>query len=68
MSSKIEKAKRLVQNVETLLGGESSIELSKTSKGTNWKVKVYHEDPQEAMLIASNMFDKCKAKYGEVSE
>ena len=63
--SKSEKASLLLQNIDSLLGGESSVELATTSKGTNWKVKVYHPDPKKALELADNIYKKCKQKYGD---
>jgi len=62
--SKTEKASMLLQNVDSLLGGESSVELATTSKGTNWKVKVYHPDPHKALELADSIYKECKSKYG----
>ena len=41
-----------------------SIELKKTSKGTNWTIKVYGES-KEAMQRANELFEECKNKYGD---
>ena len=62
--SKTEKASLLLQNVDSLLGGESSVEIATTSKGINWKIKVYHSDPLKALELSNSLFEKCKEKYG----
>lgn len=64
-SSKHDKASILVQSIDSLLSGESSIELTQTSRGTNWKVKIYHPDPLKALELANQIYDKCKEKYGD---
>jgi len=67
MPGKQEKAKNLLQNIDSLLGGESSIELVHTTKGiTTWKVKVYNNDAEEALRVANNLFEECSKKYGQV--
>lgn len=63
MASKTEKASMLLQNIDSLLGGESSVELTQTSRGINWKVKIYHPDPYKAVEIANDIYEKCKSKY-----
>jgi hypothetical protein len=68
MPGKQEKAVHLLQDLDYLLGGESSVELTHTSKGNNWKVKVYNNDAGEALRIANGLFEQCQKKYGEVSE
>ena len=67
-SSKTEKASMLLQNIDSLLGGESSVELATTSKGTNWKVKIYHPDPFKALSMADDIYQICKEKYGDINE
>lgn len=67
--SKSEKVATLLQNAGDILGSDSSIELSQTSKGIpTWKIKVYNNDPEVAMKIANKLFDECKEKYGQVSQ
>jgi len=43
----------------------SSIELTRTSKGINIKVKIYHENPDTAMEKAREIFDKLRRIYDE---
>ena len=64
MTSKLEKASMLLQNIDSLLGGESSVELTQTSRGINWKIKIYHPDPHKALELAEGIYEKCKSKYG----
>jgi hypothetical protein len=66
--SKSDKANLLLQNIDSLLGGESSVELTQTSRGTNWKVKIYDPNPHKAIEVANEIYQKCKSLYGEVSE
>ena len=68
MVGKSEKASRLLQNIDCLLGGESSVELVHTTKGDTWKVKVYNNDAMEALRIANSLFEECNSKYGSVKE
>ena len=67
MVGKSEKASRLLQNIDCLLGGESSVELVHTTKGDTWKVKVYNNDAMEALRIANSLFEECTKKYGSVT-
>lgn len=43
----------------------SHVELLKNTKGTNIGVKVYHEDPTKASVIAQVEYDNLVAKYEE---
>ena len=67
-TSKHDKASMLLQSIDSLLSGESSIELNQTSRGTNWKVKIYDPDPIKALEIANNIYDKCKEKFGDAND
>jgi len=63
--SKSEKIATLLQNAGDILGSDSSVELSQTSKGIpTWKIKVYNSDPEIALQTANKLFDKCQKKYG----
>ena len=68
MVGKSEKAASLLQNIDCLLGGESSVELVHTTKGDTWKVKVYNNDAMEVLRIANILFQECRAKYGQAIE
>ncbi|UCD13375.1 MAG: hypothetical protein JSW60_07405 [Thermoplasmatales archaeon] len=68
MPGKQERANALLQNLDCLLGGESSVELVHTTKGDTWKVKVYNNDAGEALRIANKLFEECRNKYGEASK
>ena len=61
---KQEKASHLLQDLDYLLSGESSVELVHTTKGNTWKVKVYNNDAGEALRIAERLFSECQQKYG----
>lgn len=67
-TSKHEKASMLVSTIDSLLCGESSVELTQTSRGINWKIKVYHPDPQQALDEANKLYLQCKEKYGGDSD
>lgn len=41
----------------------SSIELTRTSKGINIKVKIYNENPDTAAEKAQELFDKLREIY-----
>jgi len=43
----------------------SSVEISKNSKGTTFKVKCYNPDIEEAKKKAVEIYDSLKAKYPE---
>ncbi len=66
--TKSEKVSSLLQNASDILGSDSSVELSQTSKGTNWKIKCYNADPEAALKTANKLFDECQKKYGQVSQ
>lgn len=68
MPGKKEKVQNLLQNLDCLLGGESSVELVQTTKGITWKVKVYDNDAMEALQIANKVFKECSKKYGQVTK
>jgi len=62
--SKSEKVATLLQNAGDILGSDSSVELSQTSKGIpTWKIKVYNSDPELALQTANKLFDECQKKY-----
>jgi len=64
--SKSEKVNSLLRNVTDILGSDSSVELSQTSKGVpTWKIKCYNGNPEDALAMASKLFDACKEKYGQ---
>jgi hypothetical protein len=65
---KQEKASSLLQHLDYLLGGESSVELVHTTKGNTWKVKVYNNDAGEALRIANRLFEELQQKYGKSEE
>ena len=57
--------KSLVLNVSDVLNDvQSSVKLSRTTKGTTWEVKVYNSDPNRAFEIADSIYEKCHKKYG----
>jgi hypothetical protein len=63
--NKKEKVGMMLSTIDSLLSGESSVELTQTTKGTTWKIKVYHPDPMKALEQANTLYDQCKQKYGE---
>jgi hypothetical protein len=65
--NKKEKVGMMLSTIDSLLSGESSVELTQTTKGTTWKIKVYHPDPQKALEQANNLYEKCNQKYGGVT-
>ena len=65
--NKKEKVGMMLSTIDSLLSGESSVELTQTTKGATWKIKVYHPDPQKALEQANNLYDQCKQKYGEAT-
>lgn len=42
----------------------SSVEITKNSKGYNWKIKAKHEDAYKAMAIAQEIDKQLKDIYG----
>jgi len=44
----------------------SSMEVSKNSRGYNWKVKVYDDDPEKAFDEMVKIEAKCMSKYGAI--
>ena len=65
MPGKQEKASSLLQHLDCLLGGESSVELVHTTKGNTWKVKVYDNDADIALRTANRLFEQLQQKYGD---
>lgn len=47
---------------------KSSIKVTKNSKGYNWEVKVYDDDPDKALDKTIELEMKCQDKYGEKTE
>ena len=43
--------------------GTSSVSIVKNSKGVNFTVKVYDDDPTQAEQIAGDIFDRLDKKY-----
>ena len=43
----------------------SSVEITHTTKGDTWKVKVYHEDPYKAEAAAVLIDRELREKYGQ---
>jgi len=42
----------------------SSVEITHTTKGDTWKVKVYHEDPYKAEAAAVSIEQEMRERYG----
>jgi len=47
---------------------KSSVEISKNSRGYNWKVKVYDDDAEKAFEATVKLEAKCVEKYGTKPE
>ncbi len=43
----------------------SSVEITKNSKGYNWKIKAKHEDPWKAMGTAQAIDEELRKLYGK---
>jgi len=43
---------------------KSSVEVSKNSRGYNWKVKVYDDDPDKAITKTIALEANCREKWG----
>ena len=52
---------QLAELVENKL---SSVEITHTTKGDTWKVKVYHEDPYKAKAAAVAIEQEMRERYG----
>ena len=46
----------------------SSVEITRTSKGTTWSVKVYNREPVEASTLAQGLYDQLRHRYGDQQE
>lgn len=46
----------------------SSVAVEKNSRGYNWKVKVYDDDPDKALETTFRLEKKCAEKYGTETE
>jgi len=44
---------------------KSSVKVTKNSKGYNWEVKVYDDNPDKALEKMIELELKCSEKYGE---
>lgn len=44
--------------------GRSSVKVSKNTKGYNWDVKVYDDDPDKALETTIRLELKCQELYG----
>jgi hypothetical protein len=42
----------------------SSVKIIHNTKGTNWEIKVKHEDPYKAALVAGDIDKGLSEKYG----
>ena len=47
---------------------QSSVELSRNSKGASWSVKVFHSDPDAALATACRPYDDVAQRYGDGRE
>jgi hypothetical protein len=47
---------------------QSSVEISRNSKGATWCVKVYAHDPVEASTLAQGLYDQLAHRYGGVEQ
>jgi hypothetical protein len=43
---------------------QSSVEISRNSKGATWTVKAYHLDPDVAMATACRLYDELAHRFG----
>lgn len=42
---------------------QSSVEVERNTRGVNWKVKVYHTDPDVALAKATDLDDRLRERY-----
>ena len=42
----------------------SSVKVTKNTKGYNWEVKVYDDDPDKALETTIRLEKKCEQEYG----
>jgi hypothetical protein len=42
---------------------QSSVELTRNSKGASWNVKVFHSDPDAALVTACRLYDELAQRY-----
>jgi hypothetical protein len=66
----VEKGRDAVYSIHDVFGDEykSSVKLTQTSRGVNWEIKVYDENPKRALESADQLFAECKKKYGILLE
>jgi Asp-tRNA(Asn)/Glu-tRNA(Gln) amidotransferase C subunit len=60
--------KRLAAVAQQPVQPQSSVEISRNSKGATWSVKVYAEDAAGACELAEAIYDKLAATYGQQTE
>jgi len=53
---------------QPIIEQKSSVEISKNSRGYNWKVKVYDDDVSKIMPAVEKLECECQKKYGEKVE
>ena len=59
-----EEAQMQGQTNQMVENNLSSVEITHTTKGDTWKVKVYHEDPYKAEVAAVIIDEALRGKYG----
>ena len=47
---------------------QSSVELSRNSKGTTWTIKLFHSDRDAALATACRLYDELAQRYGAERE
>jgi len=54
-----------LKGIADLLSGnnQSSVWIEKNSKGDNWGVKIYHENPHKALEIMEEIYQKIKERH-----
>lgn len=53
----------MIKTTEVVEGSVSSVEIKRTTKGTNIAVKVYDENPIKAQTVATKIFNDLDKKY-----
>lgn len=58
-----------IENTQEIIHEQkSSVKVTKNSKGYNWEVKVYDEDPDKALTKQIEIEGKLQKRYGDNSK
>ena len=65
MNDKKDHAQWLLDTMQSFFSNNSSIEVTKTSRGNSWKIKCYNTDPIVAFEKNKELYKLCEKEYGD---